>query len=80
MSDVTTAIAKVVKVTPGQNGQAGTVDLLLLTNQGDGVGKSTPLGTLYGIPYVRRQNGQHALITEPAVGDIGPIRVFDRAK
>jgi hypothetical protein len=74
----TTMIAKVIKLNPGQNGQAGTVDVQLLTNQMDGAGKATPHGTVYGIPYVRHQNGSHAVIMEPAVGDIGPIHIFDR--
>jgi len=74
----TAMLAKVTKVHPGQNGQAGTVDVQLLTNQMDGAGKSTPHGTVYGLPYIRQQNGAHAVIMEPAVGDIGPIHIFDR--
>jgi len=70
--------AKVVKFNPGKDGQAGTVDVELLTNQMDGGGKATDHGTVYGRPYIRFQNGPHALIMEPAVGDIGSLIIHDR--
>ena len=71
-------LVKVMKITPGQNGQAGTIDVQLITNQLDGEGNSTPHGTVYAIPYVRVQNGQHAVIMDPVIGDIGLAHIMDR--
>lgn len=73
-----TKLVKIVKITPGKDGQAGTVDVQLITKQMDGEGKTTPHGTVYALPYVRHQNGQHAIIMDPVVGDIGPIHCMDR--
>jgi hypothetical protein len=74
----TIMMGKVVKFNPGKDGQAGTVDMQPLTNQMDGGGKPTDHDTVYGLQYFRHQNGPHALIMEPAVGDIGPILIHDR--
>lgn len=74
----TVMMGKVVKLNPGKDGQAGTVDMLPLTNQMDGGGKPTDHTTIHGMQYFRHQNGPHALIMEPAVGDIGPILIHDR--
>lgn len=80
----TMKLVKIVAVTlpnngkSGDVGQAGTVDVQLLTNQLDGAGKSTKHGVVHGLPYVRAQGGANAVINDPAVGDIGYIAVADR--
>lgn len=80
----TTKLCKIMAITPGKDskdnmaGQAGTVDVQIITKQMDGEGNTTAHGTVYGLPYVRHQNGQHAIIMDPVVGDIGPMHIADR--
>ena len=77
-------LVKIMAINPGQGsdnnaaGQAGTVDVQIITKQMDGEGNSTSHSTVYGLPYVRHQNGQHAIIMDPVVGDIGPMAIQDR--
>lgn len=56
----------------------GTVDVLPLVNQINGRGQSTPMGTVFGIPWFRNQGGQNAIIIDPVVGDIGYVVAADR--
>lgn len=74
----TILLVKVVAVTPGEDGAAGTVDVHPLVNQVDGVMNATPHGTVFGIPYIRLQGGKNAIIMDPVVDDIGLMAVCDR--
>lgn len=56
----------------------GTVDVLPLVDQADGLGNTTPMGTVFGLIYFRMQGGANAVIMDPAVGDIGLAVVADR--
>lgn len=49
----------------------GSVDVLPLVNQLDGTGNAVPHGMLYGLPYLRVQGGNNAVIMDPTEGDIG---------
>src|SRR5579863_7836618 len=49
----------------------GIVSVQPLVNQIDGLGNSTPHGTIFNIPYSRLQGGSNAIIMDPAVNDIG---------
>lgn len=70
------AVVQIKSVTnSGGVSPIGTVDVLPLVNQLDGLGNSTPHGTIYGLPYARVQGGTNAVILDPVVGDIG-IAVF----
>lgn len=77
---VTMVPAKIIAITGGGGalGKAGTVDIQPMTNQTDGLGNATPHGTVYGLPYVRTQGGNGAIISDPAVGDIGMVVVANR--
>lgn len=52
-----------------------TVTVQILVNQVDGAGQAVPHADIYGIPYVRLQGGENAVIIDPAPGDIG-LAVF----
>lgn len=68
----TVTLVKVVGVTnDGDNSPVGSVDILPLVNQIDGVGNGTPHGIIYGVPYFRLQGGSNAIILDPQIGDIG---------
>ncbi len=69
------ASATLVEVKGVSPPPAQTVDIQILVNQVDGAGNATPHGTIYGIPYVRLQGGENAVIIDPVVGDIG-LAVF----
>lgn len=76
----TMKIVKVTKVKQGAGALAttGTVDVLPLVNQTDGVGNSTKHGTVFSLQYIRVQGGKNAVIMDPEVGDIGLAIVSDR--
>ncbi|MFT9064572.1 MAG: Gp138 family membrane-puncturing spike protein [Acetobacter persici] len=56
----------------------GTVDVQIMVHQQDGAGRTTPHGTLCGLPYFRLQGGSRAIICDPAVGDIGAAIICGR--
>lgn len=77
----TMKLVKVVKVNVKQDGgiaEAGTVDVVPLVNQVDGLGEKTKHGTVYGLQYTRIQSGAFAIVHDPQVGDIGYAVVADR--
>lgn len=74
----TMKLVKVEAVTPGEDGLSGTVDVLPLVNIMDGLGKTTKLATLFGIPVLRIQGGKNAIVIDPVVGDIGIMVIADR--
>lgn len=72
----TTALVRVVAVTnAGQVAPVGTVDVVPMVHQVDGLGAPTPHGTIHNVPYFRLQGGADAFILDPHVGDVG-IAVF----
>lgn len=71
----TATLVKVVSVSAGGTGAAGSVDVLPMVNQLDGEGNGHELATLHNLPYLRVQGGANAVIIDPAPGDIG-IAVF----
>ncbi|ATJ91526.1 Gp138 family membrane-puncturing spike protein [Acetobacter tropicalis] len=56
----------------------GTVDVQIMVHQQDGIGRTTPHGTLCGLPYLRIQGGKRAFICDPSVGDIGAAIICGR--
>lgn len=76
----TVKLVKIMKVKGGAGAlaQAGTVNVMCLTNQTDGQGNATPHGTTYGLSYHRHQGGPNAVIMDPAAGDIGLALICDR--
>ena len=68
------ATATVVRVEAVDAG-AGTVDVLPLVNQVNGIGDAQAHGIIYGLPYVRIQGGVNAIIMDPLAGDLG-LAVF----
>jgi len=56
----------------------GIVSVQPLVNQIDGLGNSTPHGTISNIIYSRLQGGSNAIIMDPVVDDIGLMIVCDR--
>jgi hypothetical protein len=72
----TTALVRVVAVTSaGAVAPVGTVDVVPMVHQVDGVGDPTPHATIFNVPYFRAQGGADAIIIDPKVGDVG-IAVF----
>lgn len=68
----TMALVEVMAVTnAGGVEPVGFVDVKPMVNQVDGVGKSTPHATIFGVPYTRIQGGARAIIMDPVVGDVG---------
>lgn len=68
----TTALVKVVAVTnSGGVAAVGSVDVIPMVNQVDGVGNPTPHATIHSLPYFRIQGGTTAIIIDPVVGDVG---------
>lgn len=57
---------------------AKTVDVQPMVNLLDGLGQSSPHGTILGIPYWQWQFGANAILADPAVGDIGVMACADR--
>jgi hypothetical protein len=68
------ATATVVRV-EAVDTAAGTVDVLPLVKQVNGIGDAYDHGVIYGLPYVRIQGGVNAIILDPAAGDLG-LAVF----
>jgi hypothetical protein len=62
----------------GGLGPIGTVDVLPLVSQVNGIGQGTPHKIIYGCPYLRYQGGTSAVILDPAVGDLGLLICCDR--
>ena len=71
-------LVKVMGVTPGVGGAAGTVDVLPLVNQVTGNGLGVQHTTVYGLPFFRLQGGASAVVCDPAVGDLGIALFCDR--
>jgi len=69
---------KVIAVHGGGVGKPPTVDVQIMVNQVDGVGKKTDHGTIYGIAVSRNQGGGNAIINDPVIGDVGFMSVADR--
>ncbi|WP_155675574.1 oxidoreductase [Burkholderia territorii] len=79
LSRVRTAyLAKVVAVSGGGVGQAGTCDVQPLVGQLDGAGNVIAHGVIHGVPYLRLAGGANAVILDPQIGDIGLVAVCDR--
>lgn len=57
---------------------AKTVDVQPMVNQLDGNSRSTPHGTILGIPYWQWQFGKNKISADPVVGDIGIMACADR--
>lgn len=79
----TVRLVKIKKIKAGkaQQGQPpapGQVDIQMLVNQVDGVGKSTEHGTTHNLQFVRWQAGTSAIVSDPVEGDIGIALVADR--
>lgn len=62
----------------GEVSDVGFMDALPLVNMMDGLGVSTPHGTVYGLTYCRLQGGKNAIICDPEPGDIGVAVFADR--
>jgi phage baseplate assembly protein gpV len=70
----TSTVVKVVNArSNGELAPPGTVDVQILVHQVDGTGKTFPHGTIFNVPYKRNQCGQHGIIMDPKVGDVGVI-------
>lgn len=75
----TAALVEVKKCTnSGGVTAVGFVDVQPLVNQVDGFGKAVPHGIIKGLPYMRLQGGQNAVILDPVIGDIGIALFADR--
>lgn len=74
----TCALVKVMAVHGGGLAQAGTVDVMPLVGQVDGIGTVVPHTTVYGLPFSRVQGGSNAIICDPQVGDIGVVNFGSR--
>lgn len=73
-------LAKVIACSnTGQVAAPGTVDVMPLLNQFKADGTIVPPSPVYGLPYVRVQSGQSAIICDPIPNvDIGLAIVCDR--
>ncbi|WP_243049347.1 Gp138 family membrane-puncturing spike protein [Dyella sp. RRB7] len=69
---------QVMAVHGGGLGPVGRVDVQPLVQQTDSAGNVVSLPVLYGLPYLRWQGGQSAVILDPAVGDVGLMCSADR--
>ena len=69
---------KVVKVYGGGVAPPGTVDVMPLVNQTDGVGTKLEHGTIFSIPWSRSQGADNVVINDPVVGDVGTLVVSHR--
>ena len=67
----TATMVEVVGVHGGGLDGPPTIDVLLLVNQVDALGNSTPHGIVCGLPVFRYQAGTSAVVLDPVVGDIG---------
>jgi len=77
LGELATATVVQVKGVTNAGGVAavGSVDVLPLVRQVTPDGDGVPHGTVFGLPYMRMQGGENAVILDPQVGDIG-IAVF----
>jgi hypothetical protein len=75
-----TMVPVVVKAVTGGGAAAAppTVDVQPLVNQVDGNGNPQPHGTVHGIPVLRIQGGDSAIVIDPKVDDVGYVAVSDR--
>jgi hypothetical protein len=64
---------RVVALHGGGIGAPPTVDVVPMINMIDGIGNSSPHGTVYGLPVFRLQAGTLAFVVDPVVGDIGDV-------
>ncbi|MXV44388.1 phage baseplate protein [Saccharibacter sp. 17.LH.SD] len=71
-------LVRVEAVHGGGVALTGKVDVRLLIDQQDGLGRPHPRGIVYDVPYLRIQGGNSALIVDPKPGDIGFIVVSGR--
>ena len=73
-------LVKVIAVHPGTGSPPGpgTVDVQPLVSQIDANGYAVPHGTVFGIACWRFQNGPWAIISDPAVNDVGYVVCADR--
>lgn len=62
----------------GGLGPIGTVDVLPLVNQTNGIGQGQAHGAIYGRPYIRWQGGNSAVILDPSEKDVGLLVCCDR--
>jgi hypothetical protein len=69
---------RVLAVYDGGLGPIGTMDVLPLVSQVNGIGQGQVHKTVYGRPYLRYQGGTSAVILDPAVGDLGLLVCCDR--
>ena len=76
----TATLVQIQSVTnsPGSVAAIGTVAVLPLVNQLNGLGQPTPHGTVSQLLYFRYQGGKNAVIIDPEVGDIGLAVFADR--
>jgi len=70
-----TLVKVVACSTNGALAPTGTVDVQPLVNQVDGAGTGVAHDVVYGVPYVRFQGQDSAVILDPQPGDIG-VAVF----
>lgn len=76
--NVATPVKVVAVDASGGIAPAGTVDVLPLVSQIDGIGNATPHSTVFGLTYFRLQGGDNAVIIDPKVGDVGFAVFADR--
>ena len=63
----------------GEVSPVGMVDVKAMINLVDGLlGNSQQHDTVFGLPYMRLQGGDNAVIIDPVVGDIGFALICDR--
>lgn len=60
------------------DGITGRVDVSPLVTQADANGVPYPHGVIYGVPFLRIQGGESAIIIDPKPGDIGFIVISGR--
>jgi hypothetical protein len=75
----TVCVVQVKSVTGGgPTSTPPTVSVQPLVNQVDGQGQATPHGVINGVPVVRMQGGNGAVVVDPLEGDIGIMLVASR--
>jgi hypothetical protein len=57
----------------GEVAPPGTIDVVPVVHQIDGMGNTHPHGTIFNVPYHRPQNGTNGIIMDPKAGDVGVI-------
>jgi hypothetical protein len=75
LSEVATSmVVKVAGVrSNGEVAPPGTIDVVPVVHQIDGMGNTHPHGTIFNVPYHRPQNGTNGIIMDPKAGDVGVI-------